>query len=112
MIDIAPDTAAVGSNGACLGVDRRATEATEVDDEGVVPDAETTAVVTAAADRERQHVLTRVRDAGHDIGDIGALHDGERVSIHCAVVNRTRRVIARIRRGDDRTSNSGKVVRT
>jgi hypothetical protein len=67
-------------------------------------------VVTAAADRERQHVLTRVRDAGHDIGDIGALHDSERVSIHCAVVDGSSRVIPRIVWGDDRAADSGKII--
>jgi hypothetical protein len=67
-------------------------------------------VVTTAADGERQHILARVGNAGQHVGDIGAMHDCERVPIHCAVVNGSRRVILRIRRGDDRASDSGKII--
>jgi hypothetical protein len=67
-------------------------------------------VVTAAADGERQHVVARVRHAGHDVGDIGALHDRERVSIHCAVVDGSGLVVLRIRSGDDLASNPSKII--
>ena len=54
---------------------------------------ESATVVTAATDGQRHHVLAGVRHAGHHVGDIGAPHDCERVSIYCAVVDSSRLVI-------------------
>jgi len=67
-------------------------------------------VMTAAADGNRQHVLAGVRHTGDHIGYIGAPYDRQRVSIHCAVVDSSRRVIPRIIWGDDRAADSGKII--
>ena len=67
-------------------------------------------MVTTAPDGKRQHTPACVRYARHHIGDVGALYDRERSSIHCAVVDGSRGVILRISRGDDRASDSGKII--
>ena len=110
MINITPDATGVDSNGASLRIDRGAAEAAKVNDEGVVPDAESTAVVCAASDGQRQHVVARVCHAGHHVSDISAPHDRERVTIHCTVVDSSGRLIARIICGDDRAAYIGKII--
>ena len=72
--------------------------------------AETATVVCAASDGKRQHVVARVRHAGDHVSDISAPHDRERVAIHCAVVDSSRLVIARIICGDDRAAYISKII--
>ena len=110
MIDIAPDATGIDPDSTSRRVDRGAAKATEVDDEGVVPNPKTAAMVATAANGERQHAVASVGDACHDVGDIGAPHNRERVSINCAVVDGPRRVVLRIGSGDDLASDSGKII--
>ena len=70
----------------------------------------TTTVMTTAADGQRQHAGACVGHAGDHVGHVGAPHDRERVSIHCAVVDGSRRAVLRIGSGDDLASNSSKII--
>jgi hypothetical protein len=110
MINITPDTTAVNPDRTGNRVNRCAAQSAKVDDEGVVPDPKTATVMTTAPDGERQYVVAGVRHAGQHVGHIGDLNDGERVSIHCAVVHGTCLVVPRIVCGDDGASDSGKII--
>jgi hypothetical protein len=110
MINIAPDTTAIDPDRAGHGINRCAAQATEVDDESVVPDRETTTMVTTATDGERQDVVAGVRHADHHVGHVGAPYDRERASIYCAVVDGSCRFILRIRRSNDCATKSLKII--
>ena len=110
MINIAPYTTGVDPDRTGRWVNRCAAQAAEVDDEGVVPNPETATMVTTAPDGERQHVVAGVRHAGNHVGYVGAPYDREWVTIHCAVVDGSRRVVLRIGSGDDLASYSGKII--
>jgi hypothetical protein len=110
MINITPNTSAVDPDRTGHRVDRGAPEAAEVDHERVIPHPETATMVTTATNGERQHVVARVRHAGKHVGHVGAPHDREWVTIHCAVVDSARRVVFRIGSGDDLASDSGKII--
>ena len=87
-----PSTRTVPAAGSTGG----APQAAKVDDEGVVPDPETAAMVTRRRGWRAAARVAGVRHAGHHVGDVGAPNDRERVSINCAVVHGPRRVILRI----------------
>ena len=67
-------------------------------------------MVATATDGERQHIVAGVRNASNHVGYVGAPHNREWVTIHCAVMDGTRRVVLRIRSGDDLASDSGKII--
>jgi hypothetical protein len=69
-------------------------------------------MVPTATDGERQHIVAGIRHASDHIGYVGAPHNREWVTIHCAVVDGSRRVVLRIGSGDDLASNSGKIINT
>ena len=110
MINITPDTTTVDPDRTGHRVNRCTAKAAQVDDEGLVPNPETATMVPTAADGERQHIVAGVRHAGDHVSDIGAAHDRERVSIYCAVVDGSCRVILRIRSGDDLAADSDKII--
>ena len=69
-------------------------------------------MVPSATDGERQHIVAGIRHAGNHVGDVGAAHDCERVSIYCAVVDGPRLVILRIGSGNDLAADYGKILCT
>ena len=66
-VDLLPQAAAADANRSRLGIDRDRLQQREIADDSGVDAAEATAVVAAAADRERQVVRARERDRRRDL---------------------------------------------
>lgn len=96
MVNIAPGTAAVDPYGVGCGVHGGAPQATEVDDERVIPDTKTASVVRTSADGERHVMLPREVDAGDHIGDVGAPNEGSRPPVDRSVIDGPGLVVPRV----------------
>ena len=70
----------------------------QVDDQAVVANAESAGVVSAAANRNPQLILSPEANRGHHVGHIGALGDQPRLAADHGVVNLPGALIARVAR--------------
>ena len=88
VIDVTPDAAAVGAHGLRRRVHGDSPHRRQVDHERVVPHAQATRVVTAAAHGDSQPPFAGVPDGGHDVGYVGAAGDRGRTAVDHRVVDR------------------------
>ena len=58
MIDVAPDASAAGCDGASRRIDSRVFDRREIDHQTVIANSQTACVVTAAADGDKQIVIS------------------------------------------------------
>ena len=107
VIDVSPGAAGVGADGVILRADRGAAQQRQVDDQGVVPDAEACRVVAAASDGDLDAMLAAETYAGDDVGDVPAARDGGRVLVDHGVVDGARLVVPGISRRDQVAAQGG-----
>jgi hypothetical protein len=93
VVDVAEQRAAEHARDLRHRVDDHAAHAREVDDEPVVDAAQARAVVSAAADRQRQALAARVPDGGDHVGRVGTAGDQRRPAIDHRVVERATLVV-------------------
>ena len=75
MINIAPDASAAGCDGASCRIDPRVFDRREIDHQTVIANSQTACVVAAAADGDKQIVISGQVYAANYVCDIHAPRD-------------------------------------
>ena len=99
-VDLLPQAAAADADSSRLGIDRDRLQQRQVTDDSGVDAAETTAVVAAAVDRERQLVCPCERDRRRDLVGARAPHDHRGALVDHRVEQGSCPVVARVLRAD------------
>src|SRR5207249_1928354 len=93
VVHVAPDAAALNSDGACGGIDADAAHRAKVDHQPVVTHPQASGVVATAADRDREPLCATEVHRGDDVGHVPAARDQARVAVDHAVVHAARLVV-------------------
>src|SRR5262245_7038510 len=87
VINVAPDASAAGCDGASCGIDSRVFDLREITHHTVITNSQTTCVVTAAADGDKQIVISGEIYAADYVCDVRASRDQPRFLMDHRVVD-------------------------
>jgi hypothetical protein len=106
VMQVAEQGAPFDAGSAGCRVDPHPVHRGEIDHQAVIDEAQSRAVVAAAADGHDEIVVTREVDRGDDVADGGALGDEGRVLVDHRVVDGAGVVVARIPGLDERAAHA------